>query len=78
MLISLAYMPRYTTIVIFACGVVRFTIHCSPLLAMQSIITMIWGWALLAGNDVNEFVAGHVISAWRLPPCIDGGVMGAF
>lgn len=28
-----------------------------------SIITMIWGWALLAGNDVmaNEFVAGHVI-----------------
>lgn len=30
-----------------------------------SIITMIWGWALLAGNDVmaDEFVAGHVISA---------------
>lgn len=28
-----------------------------------SIITMIWGWALLAGNDVmaDEFVAGHVI-----------------
>lgn len=28
-----------------------------------SIITMIWGWALLAGNDVmaDEFVAYHVI-----------------
>lgn len=42
-----------------------------------SIITMIWGWALLAGNDVmaDEFVAGSCyFRRWydcRL--CIDGG-----
>ena len=36
-----------------------------------SIITMIWGWALLAGNDVmaDEFVAGHVIfGVGMMPP----------